>query len=104
MDSKRPDYEVEMYKDLVGYKIECFECGKEYDAVRSDSAFCSSKCRVRNHRKKDKLDKDIQQTKDLIASLINRMPPRGASKTFIALNEIRASIDNATRGIEDGWQ
>lgn len=89
------DYEVDITKDAYGYIVECFECGKEYESIRSDSAFCSSTCRSRNHRNKAKLDKDIDKAKNLIADLIQRMPASGESKTFIALNEISAQIDRA---------
>jgi hypothetical protein len=94
------NYDVEMTKDAYGYLVECFECGKEFEALRSDVAFCSSTCRSRNHRKKFKLDKDIQKANDLISSLINRLPSSGESKTFIALNELSTKIDNALAFVE----
>ncbi len=94
------NHEVDIYKDFDGYLVVCFECGKDFESVRSDSAFCSSKCRVRHHRSKDKLDKDIKKTKDMIASLISRMPSRGESKTFVALNEISADIERALYYVE----
>lgn len=28
----------------------CEQCGKEFEAKRSDSKFCSPKCRLRSHR------------------------------------------------------
>ena len=93
-------YDVEITKDAYGYLVECFECGKEFEALRSDVAFCSSTCRSRNHRKKFKLDKDIQKAQDLISSLLDRLPASGESKIFIALNEINAKIDNALDSVE----
>jgi hypothetical protein len=94
------NYDVDRYKDVEGYIVTCFECGTEFEAVRDDSVFCSPKCRTRNHRKKGQLDKDIAKAKDLIASLVKRMPSSGESKTFVALNEISATIERALAYIE----
>jgi len=93
-------YEVDRYKDLEGYIVTCYECGKEFESIRDDSAFCSSTCRSRNHRRKGQLDKDIQKAQHLIETLIARMPSSGESKVYLALTSMSTQIDRALAYVE----
>jgi len=93
-------YDVDRYKDIEGYIVTCYECGKEFESIRDDSAFCSSTCRSRNHRRKGKLERDLVKAEHLIESLIARMPSSGESNVFVKLNSISTRIDSALAYVE----
>ena len=94
------NYDVDIEKDAYGYLVRCYECGKEFDAKRYDSAFCSSTCRSRNHRKKGKTERDLNKATDLIRDLIKRMPDTGESDIYVKLNELSAEIERALAWVE----
>jgi len=57
------NYEVDIQANYDGtYDVICIECGEEFQATRFDAAFCSSTCRSRNHRAKQRIDQDIART------------------------------------------
>jgi len=44
-------HEVEVIKnDARDYSIKCHYCGRDFEATRSDAAFCSASCRVASSR------------------------------------------------------
>lgn len=42
------------------YRCECLQCGKSFEAQRSDASFCSPKCRVAFSREPKKLEHAIE--------------------------------------------
>lgn len=46
--------------DDRSYQVECAECGKHFEATRSDASFCSPKCRVAFSRRPAKLERACQ--------------------------------------------
>lgn len=49
------NHEVDITKfDDRDYSVTCHQCGKTFEATRSDAAFCSARCRVRNSREPQK--------------------------------------------------
>jgi len=94
------NHNVDITNDGYGYLVVCFQCGKEFEAKRYDSAFCSSTCRSRNHRQKQKLDTDIAKAKALIDSLCERMPRTGESKIYNALNQMIMNMEYHVGNVE----
>lgn len=94
------NYDDDMVNDGYDYLVTCYQCGNEFEAKRDDAAFCSPTCRSRNHRAKQKLDKDIAQAKSLIHDLIDRMPRMGESEVFTTLNELSFDIKRALSSVD----
>ena len=95
-----PNYDVERETIDGGYLVICFQCEREFEAVRYDAMFCSSTCRSRHRRSLQQLDKDIDKTKILVNKLISRMPRRGGSNIYRTLTSLRNRIDSALALVE----
>jgi hypothetical protein len=57
------------------WSVECVQCGRRFEATRSDASFCSAACRVAYGREAEKLDKFLQWLDAMGRSAI-----RGAEK------------------------
>lgn len=51
--------------------VECFQCGKRFEAQRSDATFCSPKCRVAHSREPQKLLNAIKELENMRWRVIN---------------------------------
>jgi len=46
--------------DNRDYSVACTECGKRFEATRSDASFCTARCRVRYSKRPEKLNNAIE--------------------------------------------
>lgn len=47
------------------WQVVCYQCGKLFEAVRSDATFCSARCRVNHSREPQKLLNAIDQLESI---------------------------------------
>lgn len=47
------------------YNVVCFQCGRNFEAARSDATFCSPRCRVAFSREPRKLENAIEHMNGL---------------------------------------
>lgn len=97
---KRKSYNVEMEMDAYEhiYHAKCAECGEDFQSSRTDAAFCSSKCRTRNHRAAANHSKRIQNAVNemkWLLSICGNNPDSEAVKAVMTLDKlIRRKVDN----------
>jgi len=75
------------------YRCECFQCGKSFEATRSDATFCSAKCRVAYSREPQKLENTIERIDTLkieIQNIANKY--HGNDRVFKKVQELEKAL------------
>lgn len=96
------NHEVDSVKlDTRDYRVKCHQCGHEFEATRSDAAFCSARCRVACSREPARRASAIAGLKSSgsTARQIARKY-RYSSDVYQAMLELRREIDAALATFE----
>lgn len=96
--------EVDRVKmDERDYRCECAECGKLFEATRSDASFCSPKCRVAFSRRPAKLAHAVEAVdafgeQILAYSHKYKRNDRMFQAMVILQRKVNAAIENFEKG------
>jgi endogenous inhibitor of DNA gyrase (YacG/DUF329 family) len=89
--------------DDHSYNCECAECGKRFEASRSDASFCSPKCRVAYSRRPAKLAHAIEAVDAFGEQILDysRRYSRN-DRMFQAMVILQRKINAAVANFENG--
>lgn len=83
------------------YSVQCVQCGRRFEATRSDASFCSAACRVAYGREAEKFEQLLKQLDNWGISLAERaLRYKKSKRMFDALTKIHRRIGNAIAEFE----
>lgn len=85
--------------DNRDYGVDCLECGKSFEAKRSDATFCSARCRVRYSKRPEKLNNAIEELRYMglkAREIAARYPTNARVETALAalLNQVQIACSD----------
>lgn len=75
------------------YQVDCFNCGKTFEAARSDASFCSPRCRVHFSRAPQRRRAALERLK-AIANEVDTI-----SRTYSRSQELFEAVQSLERRI-----
>lgn len=78
------------------WQVECANCGKMFEATRSDASYCSARCRVDASRAPKRLQHQIDMIDSFSRSLSGIAAKyRRNQRVYDAMLTLRKAVDNA---------
>lgn len=95
---------VKMPNGIYSLDKICKHCGRQYEAARVTSQFCSDRCRLQHHRQRDKA---VQQPLMFAAEYIRQIGALTEGslsyEAIVALKNLRKMVDFQDVSRKDSW-
>lgn len=78
------------------YQVECLDCGKTFEATRSDATFCSPRCRTHYHRAPQRLQNSIEELSGMGTQAFRMAQSYSRNRrVYEAMLKLRKDLDSA---------
>ena len=83
------------------WSVQCLQCGKQFEARRSDATFCSARCRVAYSREPEKFRNAVESVNSMASQLLTLSRKyKSSNEMYQAMLQLQRDLGAAISNFE----